>query len=157
MAAFEEAGNDDEWTLIPFPSATGTPVINVYGPSVAVVQSTPEEQLASWLFLKWFVMPENQAKWVEASGYFPTRKSTEALLEDYKAKNPQWAAAVTWFKSEDTLKKFEPRDPSWSAVRQAVSEHVSQIFSPDFSPDQIPTLLEQLQQTAEELYAEYHP
>ncbi len=157
LAAFEEAGNDDEWTLIPFPSTIDRPVINVYGPSVAVVKSTPEEQLASWLFLKWFVTPENQAKWVEASGYFPTRKSTEPLLEDYKKNNPQWAAAVEWFKSEKTLKKFEPRDPSWSAVRQAVGEHVSQIFSPDFSPDQIPQLLKDLQAVADSLYAEYHP
>ena len=156
LAAFEDAGNDDEWTLIPFPSTIGKPVINVYGPSVALVKSTPEEQLAAWLFVKWFITPENQAKWIEASGYFPTRKSTEPLLKDYMDKNPQWAAAVTWFQSEETLKKFEPRDASWSAVRSAVGEHVSQIFSADFSADQIPALLEQLQQVAEELYAEYH-
>lgn len=156
LAAFEDAENDDEWTLIPFPSAIGKPVINVYGPSVALVKSTPEEQLAAWLFVKWFIMPENQAKWIEVSGYFPTRKSTEPLLQDYMSQNPQWAAAVTWFQSGDTLKKFEPRDASWSAVRSAVGEHVSQIFSPDFSADQIPALLEQLQQIAEELYAEYH-
>ncbi len=155
LAAFEDAGNDDEWTLIPFPSAIGKPVINVYGPSVAMITSTPEEQLAAWLFIKWFTQPENQAKWIEASGYFPTRKSTEPLLEQYMAENPQWAAAVTWFKSEETLKKFEPRDASWSAVRNAVSEHVSQIFTPDFTADQIPALLEQLQQVAEELYEEY--
>lgn len=156
LKAFEDSGVTDEWTLIPFPSATGTPVINVYGPSFAMVRSTPEEQLAAWLFIKWFVSPENQAKWIEASGYFPTRKSTEPLLDEYKANNPQWAAAVEWFQSDQTLKKFEPRDASWSAVRSAVGEHASRIFQPDFNADDIPALLEELQTTAEELYAEYH-
>lgn len=157
LAAMEEANNTDEWTLIPFPSTTSKGVLNVYGPSFGVVVSTPEQQLASWLFLKWFVSPENQAKWIQASDYFPTRKSVEDLIQDYMNERPQWAAAYQAFKSEDTIKKFEPRDPSWSAVRSALSEHVSQIFQPGFTVDQIPQVLEQLQATAEELYAEYHP
>ena len=156
IAAFKDAGTDDDWTLIPFPSAIDKPVLNVYGPSFAVVKGTPEQQLASWLFIKWFVTPENQAKWIRVSGYFPTRKSTEQQIQDYMNENPQWAAAFTAFKNEDTLKKFEPRDASWSAVRQAVGEYVSQIFQADFSADQIPDLLKELQQTAEELYAEQH-
>ncbi|NPA05871.1 MAG: extracellular solute-binding protein [Chloroflexi bacterium] len=157
LKAFEDSGVKDEWTLIPFPAKEGVkPVINVYGPSFAIIRSTPEQELASWLFIKWFTQPENQAKWIRASGYFPTRKSTLDLIQDYKQENPQWAAAVTWFESDETMKKFEPRDASWSAVRRAVGEYASQIFQPDFKAEQIPDLLKQLQQTAEELYAEFH-
>ena len=50
-------------------------VHNVFGASLAVVASTPEQQLASWLFLKWFTEPEQQDRWASASGYFPVRRS----------------------------------------------------------------------------------
>jgi len=41
-------------------------------------------------------------------------------------------------------------------VRSAVGEHASRIFQEDFNAEDIPALLEELQQVAEELYAEYH-
>ena len=44
--------NTDEWTLIPFPGTTGR-VLVAYGPSYSVLKSTPEEQLAAWLFARW--------------------------------------------------------------------------------------------------------
>ena len=154
--AMQEAGSSDEWTLIPFPATTGKPVMNIYGPSFFVVKSTPEKQLAAWLFLKWFTSPENQAKWVKVSGYFPTRKSTVDYLQDYLNENPQYAAGFNTVFGGEVEYKFEPRDASWNAVRRAIFDAVSQIFAEDFTEDQIPALLEDLQQTAEELYAEYH-
>ncbi|MDP6932558.1 MAG: GMC family oxidoreductase N-terminal domain-containing protein, partial [Myxococcota bacterium] len=42
------------------------PAPNVYGASVAICRTTPERQLAAWLFLKWFTEPEQQARWVVA-------------------------------------------------------------------------------------------
>ncbi|MFH1633121.1 MAG: extracellular solute-binding protein, partial [Chloroflexota bacterium] len=71
--AFEDANSADEWTVIPYPSPDGQPVIDVYGPAYTIIQSTPEEHLAAWLFIKWIAQPENQAAFIEASGYFPTR------------------------------------------------------------------------------------
>ena len=152
--AMKENNSTDEWTLIPFPSKTGKPVMDVYGPSFAIVKSTPEQQLASWLFIKWFTSPENQAKWVEASGYFPTRKATFKYLGDYIKSHPQWAAVRAMV--EAGYGKFEPRDASWNAVRQAMGDAYAQIFQQDFKKDQIPQVLKDLQKQAEEAYAEAH-
>ncbi len=154
--AMGEAGSTDEWTLIPFPATGDKPVMDIYGPSFFVVKSTPEKQLASWLFLKWFTQPENQAKWAKVSGYLPTRASTIDYLKDYLNENPQYAAGFNAVFGGQVELKFEPRDASWNAVRGAIFDTISQIFAEDFTVDQIPALLEQLQAQADELYAEYH-
>lgn len=147
---FADAGNDDEWGPIAFPTVGGTPVVDLYGPSFAMVTSTPEEQLAAWLFLKWFTEPENQATWIEASAYYPTRASTLDLLGDYMASNPLWAASL------DNLVygKIEPRFESWSSVRYAVGDAIAQIAQEGFTADQIPQLMADLQAEADELHAE---
>jgi len=152
--AMTENNSTDEWTLIPFPSVSGTPVMDVYGPSFAIVKSTPEQELASWLFIKWFTSPENQAKWVEASGYFPTRKATFDYLDDFMASHPKWVAVREMV--EAGYGKFEPRDASWNSVRKAMGDAFAQIFQADFAKDQIPQVLQDLQKQAEEAYAEYH-
>ncbi len=154
--AMQDEGSTDEWTLIPFPATGGKPVMDIYGPSFFVVKSTPEKQLASWLFLKWFTAPENQAKWVMASGYFPTRSSTVDYLQDYLTQNPQYAAGFNAVFGGEVELKFEPRDASWNAVRGAIFDTISKVFAEDFTKDQIPALLEDLQKQADELYAEYH-
>jgi len=64
-----------EWSIAPMPHETPEPVVDMYGPSICVFKTTPEKQLASWLFLKWFTAPEQTARWAIATGYFPVRKS----------------------------------------------------------------------------------
>jgi ABC-type glycerol-3-phosphate transport system substrate-binding protein len=49
--------------------------------------------LATWLFLRWLAEPVQQAKWAGATGYFPTRRSAIALMNDYLAENPLYLAA----------------------------------------------------------------
>jgi ABC-type glycerol-3-phosphate transport system substrate-binding protein len=151
QAAFEDVGNTDEWTVIPFPSkGGGDPVIDIYGPSFAMVEATPEEQLASWIFMSWFTEPQNQAAWVESSGYYPTRASTMDYLESYIADNPQWAA------SRDLLEfgKFEPRYESWSSVRYEMQDAAAEMFQEGFDNATIADLLAELDAAAAELHAE---
>ena len=49
--------------------------------------------MAAWLFLKWFTSPEQQARWVRASNYFPVRRSTAAQLAGYFEENPRYGKA----------------------------------------------------------------
>ncbi len=150
LDSFRRTGSTDEWTVIGFPSVSGQPIIDVFGPSISIVKGTPEEQLAAWLFIKFFTEPENQAAWVQVSGYFPTRAGTEPLLTTYAANVPQWAAA------RDLLPqaRFEPRFQSWFSVRSALQDAAYQLFSPGFDPLTIPNLLADLDATAAELHAE---
>ena len=64
------ADNADTWTVLGFPGPDQTGVV-IYGSSYVVLKSTPQQQLASWLFVRWLLSPENQMKWVEVTGLFP--------------------------------------------------------------------------------------
>ena len=77
MLFVNSAVNDDgmgfRWNVAAPPHSTDRPVVNVYGASVSVCRTTPERQLAAWLFVKWFTEPVQQARWVRASNYFPAQ------------------------------------------------------------------------------------
>ncbi len=49
------------WTLLPFPSV-GKPTVFVSGSSYGILQHNPEEDLASWLFIRWLSQPEQQIR-----------------------------------------------------------------------------------------------
>ena len=147
--AFEIAGNEDEWIPIPFPGLGGTSVITVYGPSYVILSSTPKEQLAAWLFIKYMLEPINQAVLVEADGSFPISRSTVSLLRSNASVNSQWFAAVELL----DYGKFEPRYLSWSKVRAALQDAAGILFTINFDSAEMADLLEQLQSTAEELHA----
>ena len=151
--ALDQAGNQDDWTLIAFPSPARQPVIDVYGPAFAVFKSSPQEQLASWVFLKWFLSPEVQARWVPAGHTYPLRASTAQLLEDFASAHSQWAGA------QDLLPfaKTEPGFQSWSVVRWAVGDVGTQTFRSYFTPDRIPATVELLDETASELHQRFEP
>jgi len=146
-AAFEDAGSDDEWSYIPFVGEAGL-AVNSYLQTVGMVGSTPERELATWLFAKWFTAPEQQAKWIEASAYYPSRAGTVPLLQAYAADKPQWASGLDLV----PLGQVEPSIASWSSVRRLVQDTYAAILQG--TPDQIPTLLSDLNEAAAEAMAE---
>ncbi|MBP7213608.1 MAG: extracellular solute-binding protein [Anaerolineaceae bacterium] len=112
-----EEGADFEWSVGALPNVTGTPKQNVYGASVSIPKSTPERELAAWLFLKYYTQPEIQKLWAEASGYYPVRQSAADMMTDYMAANPTFKAS--W----DLLGygAFEPAVPGYDFVREQVN------------------------------------
>lgn len=122
----EEAGAEsDVWGVTAIPHTTPDPVQNIYGGDVMIPITSPEEELAAWIFVKWFTSPEAQAKWVEASGYFPTRASTP--VEEYTASvdfGTQWQQAL------DLLPygSYEPQLISYDQVRRRLSEDFNAIM-----------------------------
>lgn len=81
------------WAIAPLPTTLAAPVVYVHGPNFLLLETTPRQQLAAWLFLKWFTEPEQQAEWARALSYFPVRASAADLLQDYFAQNPQYQMA----------------------------------------------------------------
>ena len=145
--------NVDNWTVLPFPSSGAQPVMPVFGPSYTLLPSTPEKQLAAWLFLRWLAQPENEARWVEANASLPLRGATLEQLGPYRQARPQWAAAV------DALPYAvaEPALLSWAQVRWALQDATTQLYRSYFSADGIPEMLQFLQQTADDLHKRYLP
>lgn len=150
MSAFKDANSADEWTVIPYPSPNGQPVIDVYGPAYTIIQSTPEEHLAAWLFIKWITQPENQAVFIEASGYFPTRSTVIDYLSGYAADNPQWTTAQNLIR----YSRVEPGFGSWGVARWAVGDAAEQLSDPGFTREQIPALLKDLNATMAEIHVQ---
>ncbi|MEA3308250.1 MAG: extracellular solute-binding protein [Chloroflexota bacterium] len=91
-------GADFVWSVNPPPYGgdRSAPRMNIYGASQSIVVSTPEQQLAAWLFVKWMSEPEQQARWASSTGYFATRASAVELMQDYIDENPTYAKASTF-------------------------------------------------------------
>ncbi len=143
----EEAGTEpDEYAVAAIPHTTPDPVMNIYGGDVMIVQTTPEAQLAAWDFIKWFTAPEAQARWVEASNYFPTNSGTAEYLGDYVENNPVYGTAI------DLLNygKFEPQLISYQSVRDAAEAAFIEIMN----GADIDSTLDDLTETANELQEE---
>ena len=147
-AAFVAAGSPDRWSILPFPGENGQGVMPVYGPAFQVLDSTPEEQLASWLFVKWLTEPWAQAQLAQASGNFPVREGSLEHMGLLPQAHPQWKAALDLL----PLARHEPGFASWGTVRWAVSDAATQIFRYYFEIEQTSRLAELLDQTANDLH-----
>ena len=85
---------------------------------------TPAKQLAAWLFLKWFTEPEQQARWVEASGYFPARKGAAEHLQAYFAEHPRYERAFAWLDAG----RGEPGVRGYTRVRRLIAEAMTAVI-----------------------------
>lgn len=119
-----DAGPGFDWSVAAPPRSTPEPIVNFYGASVSLCQTTPERQLAAWLFLKWFTAPPQQAHWVKASNYFPARKSTADLLVKYFDDNPRFGIVydlLEYGKPEPSVTGYEP-------VRRLIAQAVIRVM-----------------------------
>ncbi len=148
--AFLASGSQDEWTLLPFPGEEQT-AFALYGSSFAVLDTDDVNRLASWLFIRWMLSPENQASWVKSTDLFPLRTSTMNLLVDYAAGHPQWAEAVKMLPEG----KRSPQLASWRVVRTMLGDGFRDMFDtirhPDLTEGQVPLILKEMDATVTDL------
>lgn len=118
-----EEGAGFKWTVAAIPHTTPDPVMNIYGASVSIPKTTPEGELAAFLFVKYYTSAAVQAEWAVVSEYFPVRASVADGLTDYFAANPAYKTAF------DMLKygAFEPPVPGYDFVRSKVGEAMAAI------------------------------
>jgi len=113
-----KSGSNHNWSVAPIPYVTDKPIQNTYGASISVPTTSPETQLAAWLFLKYLTNTENQAKLAQASSYFPVRASTADRLGDYFAANPVYETAFSLMPFGTT----EPPAAGYDFIRDMVAE-----------------------------------
>lgn len=149
--AFADEENDDVWGPIPVVGPNGEQVVTSYQQMIGMVNVSPEANLASWIFLKYLTSPENQASWINVSGYFPTRVSTEALIADYAAENEKYAAALELI----PLGVAHPQTaPAYSAVRGELDDTAAALYAAQ-SHDEVVAILDELTATSNELVEEF--
>lgn len=138
----------DEWLVIPFPAITESPLV-VYGPALWISYSTPEQQLATWLFVRWLVSPENQARWVAETGYLPTRADVAASLPAPGRLSQNWERILQWLPNASV----EPAIASWRSLRWAMVDILEELLADDFDPQRVADLLMMFEELALEIEA----
>ncbi len=140
-----QTGRPDDWIMLPFLGTLRSKAVTANIQSGVIFNTSPEEELAAWLFLKYLTSPEVQAEWIQYSDYYPTRKDTLDFLRDYRTDNLHWSQGLNLLK----YSQADPLHPSWEIVRQAVGDAFENLFVKN--PGEISKLLEMLDQTAAEL------
>jgi ABC-type glycerol-3-phosphate transport system substrate-binding protein len=146
VESMSQQKNSDEWTLLPYPG-TSEGVLVAYGPSYSVLKSSPEKELAAWLFTRWLLSPENQSQWVDATGLFPLTHTVESMMGSLSNTTPQWTAAVAELSSAQRV----PQLASWRKVRYLLQDAADVIFQTNVPLDQIPAKLIEMDTMAKEL------
>jgi len=118
------SGPIPEWGVAALPYMDGgdEPVMNLYGASVAVPTTTPEQELEAWLFVKWYTEPEQNARWAKISNYFPVRTSAVAALGDYLDENPVYKQALD-------LLPYSTYEAQWCACYEEVRRLMNDAYS----------------------------
>ncbi|MCA9933676.1 MAG: extracellular solute-binding protein, partial [Anaerolineales bacterium] len=151
LTVAEENGTEpDNWGVTAIPHTTPEPVQNIYGGDIMITATTPEQQLAAWIFVKWFTTPEIQAQWDQISGYFPTRQATNEFLAGYFDENPQWAQAVDLL----PYSYYEPQLISYQSTRDGAQEAFNAIMQGADAQATLDDLTQTANETQDELMSE---
>lgn len=79
-----EKGANFKWSIAMLPNS-GKPAVNLYGASISVYKTTPEQELAAWLVIKFLGEKEQTSRWAIQTGYLPVRASAkEAVITSEK-------------------------------------------------------------------------
>jgi len=144
--AMAAAKNTDQWKVISFPGENEDALI-VYGSSYVILNSTSNEQLAAWLFVRWLLDNKQDVRWVEATHLFPIRTSTIDLLGDYEKTHPQWAQAIKLLPQGEV----QPQLASWRKVKIMIGDGFTHMYRVNVPSGQVPAILAQMESISRDL------
>jgi len=131
--------NPDDWMLIAYPSAAGSPFANAQGYSYGVVKGSAQDQMAAWLFIRWLSLPENLAR---LGALYPSLP-VSASWQDQPAAAPTAFPWTLILPLEKTRILPMPSLPGWLVARRPLEDAGWQLYNLA-SRDQIPEILPQL-------------
>lgn len=146
IAASVEAGGVEieNWTNTTTPWTDGNRTLQVSMRSIGMFVSTPEEQLATWLFIKHMASPASQVTWTEYAQYQPyTTSGLEALTDEWLAENPQFASVRELMLSDDVRIWSAPAIPVASQVNQLLNEMITEVVVNGADPTEAATEAEE--------------
>lgn len=143
---FRAAESTDSWTTLAFPG--DAPVVPAYGPSFILMKSSQPRQLAAWLFVRWMLSPEIQARLAEQTGWLPVRATAIDLIPGYRQQHPQWAVAAELIPQM----QGHPQAASWRTTRLVLGDGFYYIFQLNLPVADLPGVLQLMDDTAAELH-----
>ena len=144
--AFAAANSTDQWKVMPFPDGNNG-VMAVYGSSYVILNTTDQEQLAAWLFVRWLTEETQDARWVEATHLFPLHTSTLELLGDYEKTHPQWKQAADLLPEG----KLQPQLASWRTVKIMLGDGFNHMYRVNTPSGQVAAILAQMETMSKDL------
>jgi len=141
----EKIGSKDEWAMMPFPTLDGKGFVYSYGYSYAVLRSTPEEQMAAWLFVRWMSQPDVWLRLADEWLSIPVNRQMRTELGS-RAETEPWKTALAL----EPLVKAGPSLASWRVVRRPLEDAFWQLFNLS-AADQIPQLLPELDKMSSDM------
>jgi len=138
------AGSDDVWGVDGFPGVVDE-VMLINGPGLMITADSAENQMAAWLFAKYLLTPEVQAKLAEQMFTLPVRTSAIDLLSDFSDAFPQWGQAAAMIENVEPL----PISEAWGYSQWVLQDAVFRILQTD--ADQTNLILQQLDSMISEL------
>lgn len=118
--------------VAPFPQGRQNGVV-IAGTNIGMFKkaNTAQKRLA-WEFIRWFLMPENQLRWTEASYYLPTRRSTTQLpkFKEFLIDNPGYEKIIEQLEYART----EPKCQEWFTGRIYLNEALEEALRLERSP-----------------------
>jgi ABC-type glycerol-3-phosphate transport system substrate-binding protein len=144
--AYASANNTDQWKALAFPGANGDAIV-IYGSAYVILNSTPEKQLAAWLFARWLLDRKQDARWAETTHLFPLRASTVDLLGDYEKTHPQWAQALKLLPQGE----IQPQLASWRKVKIMLGDGFAHLYRVNVASGQVPAILAQMESISRDL------
>lgn len=137
IAASVAAGGSEinNWINTTTPWTDGNRTLQVSMRSIGMFVSSPEQQLATWLFIKHMASPASQVTWTEYAQYQPyTTSGLEALTDEWLAENPQFASVRELLLSDDVRIWSPPAIPVASNVNNLLNEMLTSVLTGGADP-----------------------
>jgi hypothetical protein len=138
--ALEQAGNADQFVILPYPGPQGSPAQLWESSGIALLQGTAEEQLAGWVFITWLLESRQLALLSISTHSMPVHAGALPWMQVYFDDYPQWAALQDWPLPAESL----PQHTNWMTAGNVLEDAAWQLFQSYTRAEDIPLILEQL-------------
>lgn len=119
-------GDKFELGAAPLPQEGPKKFVNLAEPIFAITKSTPEEELASWLFIDYLLSPEVNAQCAATFGGLPATESAinDPYYQDFLSKN---IVAQAVLEEKDAF-GYVPAIPGFYEVRTSLDRALEEVF-----------------------------
>lgn len=125
----------DQWQVTPYPHRLAKPALITHGESMGILKSDPAQELASWLFIRWLSMPEQQIQLAKANPGLPVSQS---ILDQISSdRSDQWNQVIALL--DDA--RPAPRTAEWRVARFVLQDAAYQIYLANITPVQYPQII----------------
>lgn len=135
-------GNQDDWLIMPFPTEDKKGSLLLHGKSFVISISEPEEQLASWLFLRWILEEQQQMNIYEFLGMFPFEISQNGGFD--------YLGGSNLVDLNQSMINYFPARANWQIEQLVIEDAFTRLLALDI--DSIPIVLSMLDETLLELW-----